>query len=150
MAEVESLLKQVSVGKASHILVGDSSGACLSVEFAGRTSHRLEPLDDILLHTNHYLADEGLNAVEAFPTTRERLQQGQEIVAVDASSESLHKLLRDQSRGVESICRPYSLSETPGFGAVGSVFTLLMDLVSGVMQIQRGPGREADPYEVMI
>ncbi len=138
------------MGKASHILVGDSSGSCLSVEFAGTDSFQLHPEDGILLDTNHYLADPSLNTVEAFPTTHERLQQGCALVRDNPSAARLHAMLRDQSRGVESICRPYSPTLTPGFGLVGSVFTVMMDLAAGTMQLQRGPGADAPVYQVAV
>jgi isopenicillin-N N-acyltransferase-like protein len=150
MEEVRDLLARVSVGKASHVLVGDAGGDCLGIEFAGTRSYQLQPEAGILLHTNHYLADPALNTVEAFPTTRERLEQSREWVCSDASTSGLQALLRDQSRGTESVCRPYSPSQTPGFGNVGSVFTVLMDLAAGSMQILRGPAADSPAYSVAV
>jgi isopenicillin-N N-acyltransferase-like protein len=148
MTEARQLVNLVSVGKASHVLVGDASGDVLSVEFSGGQNLRLEPQEDVLLHTNHYLASAELNDLEAFPSTHERLQQAGEMLAADSSSDGIHAMLRDQSRGEMSICRPYSESATPGFGRVGTVFTVLMDLPERTMNIQRGPNADAANWEI--
>jgi isopenicillin-N N-acyltransferase-like protein len=150
MAEVRALMNLVNVGKASHVLVGDAAGACLSVEFSGIESFQLEPDGDLLLHTNHYLSESAANTAEAFPSTHERLQQAQAMLAADSSPAGLLAMLRDQSQGELSICRPYSLSEATGFGRVGSVFTVMMDLAEREMQVYRGPAEDARCYRVVL
>lgn len=148
LAEARELLRLVSVGKASHVLVGDASGAMLGVEFSGSQNLRLEPQDGLLLHTNHYLGAEELNDAEAFPSTHERLQQAGELLDADSSRDGIHAMLRDQSRDELSICRAYSESATPGFGRVGTVFTVLMELAEHTMTIQRGPNPDAASWEI--
>jgi isopenicillin-N N-acyltransferase-like protein len=150
ITEVRQLLGMVGVGKASHILVGDANGECVSVEFAGSQVLALQPRDGVLLHSNHYLAAAELNDLEAFPSTHERLQQATELMDEDASVSGIHRMLRDQTRGEMSICRPYSESAMPGYGKVGTVFTLLMDLGQRTMTIQRGPYLDAATSEVYL
>jgi isopenicillin-N N-acyltransferase-like protein len=150
MDEVESLLDVACVGKASHVLVASAEGACLSSEFAGTRTFRLSLRDGVLVHTNHYLAAEASNSLEAFPTTHERYEQALGVLCRAASAENIEALLRDQSRGVQSICRPYSPSDTPGFGNVGTVFTVVMELAVGEMHIHRGPKSDATPYRVRV
>jgi hypothetical protein len=150
MDEVRALVNLMSVGKASHVLVGDAAGACHSVEFSGTESFQLQPEGDLLVHTNHYLSESAANTAEAFPSTHERLQQARAMLAADASPAGLLAMLRDQSQGELSICRPYSLSEADGFGKVGSVFTVIMDLAEREMQVYRGPVENACSYRVVL
>jgi isopenicillin-N N-acyltransferase-like protein len=150
MDEVEALLREHSGGKASHILVGDSRGRCLSVEFAGQFKHRLQPEAGLLLHTNHYLANEVLNNAELFPSTRERFSKARALMLNGESRESIRAMLLDQSEAELSICRPYTLSEISGFGEVGTVFTLLMDLKRGGMEVRAGSQGDRSFYRISV
>lgn len=136
--EVGDLLAAYSSGKASHVLVGDRDGGCLSVEFAGCHSWRLQPEAGVLVHTNHYLAEPSLNERELYPSTRERLDRARHLLARDGSRSGIRAMLLDQTEGEFSICRPYSPSGIPGFGPVGTVFTVIMDLRRGNMEIRAG------------
>jgi isopenicillin-N N-acyltransferase-like protein len=147
--EVVSLLDLVNVGKASHVLFADAVGNGLGVEFAGLRSSRLEPVDGLLLHTNHYLAPDFAAEPDAFPTTHERLARAGEMLAERRDGEGIRDMLCDQSRGEASICRPYSPSASAGFGDVGTVFTVLMHLSEGRMEIRRGPG-DGEFYPVAV
>jgi isopenicillin-N N-acyltransferase-like protein len=150
MGEVRSLLERTRVGKASHVLIGSAGGECLGTEFAGALSHTLEPLEGLLLHTNHYLADEGLNKLEAFPSTHERLRRARDLLAADSSPAGVRAMLSDQSQAELSICRAYSPADLPGFGNVGTVFTVLMDLAAGEMQLRRGADPATAFYRVSV
>jgi isopenicillin-N N-acyltransferase-like protein len=136
--QVRALISEYGTGKASHVLAADAAGGMLSAEFAGETWHLLQAQDGLLLHTNHYLADESLNCAEAFPSTRERLSRGLALLRTDNSREGLWGLLQDDSNDTLAICRPYSPSGTDGFGDVGTVFSLLMDLDGGEMTLRKG------------
>jgi len=150
MEDVEALLEEHSGGKASHVLAGDSEGRCLSVEFAGRQKRQLQPEGGVLLHTNHYLANDALNSAELFPSTRERYSKARALMLIGKSRESIRAMLLDQSEADLSICRPYTLSEIPGFGDVGTVFTLLMDLKQGGMEIRAGSHGDGGFYRVSV
>jgi hypothetical protein len=47
-----------------------------------------------------------------------------------------------------SICRPFSPAVAAGFGNVGTVFTVLMELESRTMHIRRGANPEIPFYRV--
>jgi len=147
---VEALLERHGTGKASHILVGDRGGHCLSVEFSGRSLYRLRPESGYLLHTNHYISQPGLNTTQLFPSTHERFSRGRSMLAQRSSGEDIRRMLTNRSEGENSICRPWSPSGIPGFGDVGTVFTLLMDLGRGEMEIRKGPGADGEFYRVRI
>jgi isopenicillin-N N-acyltransferase-like protein len=150
MAQVRAVIAANGPGKASHILVGDASGDYLSVEFAGESHHSLATKNGLLWHSNHYLASEELNIGEAFPSTGERYVRAGQLLGEDASSSGLWKMMLDQSECQMSICRPYSPSGTPGFGNVGTVFSLLMDLQQGTMRIRPGCDPTRGDYTLTI
>ena len=150
MEQVRALVGAWAPGKASHILVGDASGDYLSVEFAGEQHYLLATQNRLLWHSNHYLASEDLNTQTAFPSTRERYMRAGQLLTEDASAAGLWKLLLDRSEGQMSICRPYSPAATPGFGNVGTVFSLLMNLKQGTMRIRPGCDPTQSDYTVVV
>lgn len=150
MAAVTALITRIAPGKASHILVASATGEYSSVEFAGDGHYQL-PLDDgLILHTNHFLADPDLNTVEAFPSTYQRYQTARKLSAADSSEAGIVALLLDQTQGENSICRDYSPSLTAGFGNVGTVFSVIMQLQRGCMLVRAGSDPDTDFYPVYI
>jgi isopenicillin-N N-acyltransferase-like protein len=150
LAEAAELMNTWRDGKASHILVGDAAGESLSVEFGGEASHRLRPEDGLILHTNHYLAGNSPNNRELFPSTHERMEKARSMMAADDSPEAIRSMLLDQSEQEFSICRPYSPSAIPGFGPVGTVFTVLMDLRRGAMEVRAGSQPDRQFYRIHV
>lgn len=150
MEQVQALIKAWAPGKASHILVGNASGDYLSAEFAGEQHHILATQNCLLWHSNHYLASEELNTQAAFPSTRERYARAGQLLNEDASASGIWNMLLDRTDGEMSICRPYSPAATPGFGNVGTVFSLLMDLEQGTMRIRPGCDPARDDYTVVV
>lgn len=138
--EARQLVEQNSSGKASHILVADAEGSCVSVEFCGDAVHWLQNDTGRVAHTNHYLAAPELNLNEAFPSSYERWEkasnwQGQKD---GLAEQGIRALLLEQDDGEFSVCKPWTESLTPGFGEVGTVFTLMMKLDKKEMSIRRG------------
>jgi isopenicillin-N N-acyltransferase-like protein len=150
LGEVEAIVDRHSTGKASHILVGDASGGCLSIEFSGGVSLRLKPESGLLCHTNHYLANPSLNSTILFPSTEERMRRAMQLLNKDASREGIRHMLLDRSMAEMSICRPYSPADIQGFGNVGTVFSLVMDLTSGKMDIRAGSQGDTNFYRVAV
>jgi isopenicillin-N N-acyltransferase-like protein len=148
MTQARTLLDTTRVGKASHVLIGAANGECLGMEYAAADSHALQPQAGVLLHTNPYLADAGLNTMEAFPSTHERWHRASQLLAEDNSRAGVRAMLLDQSQAEFSICRPYSPAAAAGFGNVGTVFTVLMELEAGTMQVRPGANPETPFYQV--
>ena len=151
MEEVRDLLDKVAIGKASHVLVADQFGQYLCVEFAAGKYHFI-PIDHqgLIVHTNHYLADDTLNSQEAFPSTYERYSRAKEILAYDRSNKGITSILTDQSEGLGSICRPYSPSTLKNFGPVGTVLSLIMRPNEKTMRIRLGDNPEMPFYKVHV
>jgi len=150
MSKVRSLVSANAPGKASHVLVADRAGNYLSAEFSADKHYLLEADDGLLWHSNHYLASEALNQAEAFPSTRERWHRAGQLIRDDKSPQGMWQLLQDQTEQEMSICRPYSPSATPGFGRVGTVFSLSMDLKKGTMRIRRGCDPANADYTISV
>jgi isopenicillin-N N-acyltransferase-like protein len=148
MAQARALVDTTRVGKASHVLIGAANGECLGMEYAAQDSHALQPQAGVLVHTNHYLADVALNTMEAFPSTHERMLRATELLAADKSRAGVRAMLLDQSEAELSICRAYSPAATAGFGTVGTVFSVLMELEARTMHIRRGANPETPFYQV--
>jgi isopenicillin-N N-acyltransferase-like protein len=150
LQQASDLLQTHNWGKASHVLVADRNGGSFGIEFAGGQSHKLESAADYQLHTNHYLSDASLNGDEMFPSTYERLEQAGKLLDRDASPIGIRNMLTDQTRAELSICKPPTESVTPGFGRVGTLFTVLMDLRSGSMDIRVGSDKKSNFYPVNL
>ena len=149
--EVQQLVEKVAVGKASHVLVADARGDYLCLEFAGDSHFKLKvDHHGLIVHTNHYLADESLNQAEAFPSTRERYFRAQEMLAYERSDAGVRNVLLDQSEGLSSICRPYSESALANFGRVGTVMSLMMKPAYNSMQVRPGCHPQTPFYDVAL
>ncbi len=148
LTAVRQLVADQAVGKASHILVANATGDYLSVEFAGPRHFLLATRDGRLCHSNHYQAAEELNTGLPFYSTRERLARAEAMFLTgDAEPWSV---LTDRCDGPLSVCRPYGPSESPGFGEVGTVFSLQMDLAARELRIRRGCDPAAPDYRVAL
>ena len=148
--QARDLLLDNSRGKASHILAANREGACFGIEFAGNRSHTIESKGEFQLHTNHYLVDSSLNGKEIFPSTYERMKHATQLLQEDATVEGIRRMLCDQSRAELSICKPPTESDTAGFGRVGTLFTVLMDLKKGLMEIRCGSDGSSGFYTACI
>ena len=149
MTQLRALVAANAPGKASHILAGDARGEYLSTEFAGESQYSLKTHNGLLWHSNHYLAADE-NTGEAFYSTEERYTRAETLINADSSADGLWQMLLDQSEGLKSICRPYSPSEAAGFGNVGTVFSLMMDLKRGSMRIRPGSDPGQGSYTIFV
>jgi hypothetical protein len=62
----------------------------------------------------------------------------------------VEKLLSEQALGENSVCKPWSAGGIRGFGEVGTVFTVLMDLRGRRLSIRPGPDPQAAFYSVSL
>jgi isopenicillin-N N-acyltransferase like protein len=149
MAQVRGLIADNAPGKASHILAGDEQGDYCSAEFAGETHHRLSTQDGVLCHSNHYLAAPPPSG-EPFYSTHERYDCATRLLGQSNSAPGMWQMLSDQSQGLHSICRPYSPSNVAGYGNVGTVFSVLMNLKLRSMKIRPGCNPGQSDYTVTL
>ncbi|PWI46652.1 hypothetical protein CEE45_15770 [Candidatus Heimdallarchaeota archaeon B3_Heim] len=136
-------------GKSANILIGDSKGKFIDIEFANDKIYRPLADNDIFLHTNHYLENDELNhdkekLASSFNRYRTgmRLIQNRHLQSVD----DMKQVLLDRSEEDLPICRHYV--ENPDIGTVGTICTVIMDLRRLRMHITRG-NPIATPFSVI-
>ena len=143
--EARATIARSGFGKASHLLVGDASGTCHSVEFAGGGRHECAPADGTLLHTNHCLAPAAADAATKSGTTVPRFEQACAHLAATSARDraAMETILLDDSRGATSINRAYTPEPLLAGQPVGTCGTFIMDLPQRQLHVKRGPGPEA-------
>ncbi|MFT4562698.1 MAG: isopenicillin-N N-acyltransferase-like protein [Gammaproteobacteria bacterium] len=141
--QTRSVLRRSGFGKSSHLLVADDQGNACSTEFVGDERFEVEPVDGVLLHTNHCVAPAAKNRTAIIPTTIERLEQGANWLArtSERDLETMRTILLDDSAGPISINGSYHSEALLDGQDVGTCATILMDLKARVMQIKKGPGQ---------
>ncbi len=142
--QAESLLAQHSSGKASNIIVADASGNGFDVEFCGEKSYRMDPTDNMLIHTNHYLGDEINSPTDpAFFSSYARFGKAGDILssAKQQNLETIFDLLSDDSDQSYPVYRSYIADES--VQQLGTVSTIVMQLAQRSMHVRKGKGPEA-------
>ena len=137
ISEVEEKLEKVKFGKSSNMLIGDSRGNYLSLEFAAENVYSARLTDKYMVHTNHYLrVDINKDPVE-FASSFSRYGRATEIIEeLPKTIQGMKDLLGDQKRTDLPICRPYVEDEL--IGNVGTVTSIIMDLPNREMHITKG------------
>lgn len=137
-------VKASGTGKASNILVGDKSGHCFSVEFAGDESFAVIPNNEMLIHTNHYLGrdinpDRG---VFCSSYARMRTAQAKANAVAEQSIDEMKSILLDRSNKELPINRRYIPDDD--LEEVGTVCTIIMDLPNQSIHLKKGHASETD------
>ena len=148
--EARALMLRSGLGKSSHLLVGDASGACCSMEFAAGERFEVAVDDGVLLHTNHCIAPAAANKAARIPTTVERLDQATEHITdtTHRDARAMKAMLLDDSRGACSINMAHHPEPLLDNQDVGTCATIIMELPARRMQIKRGPGA-ADTFSTL-
>tara|TARA_R110001592_G_scaffold357416_1_gene660488 strand:+ start:44230 stop:45258 length:1029 start_codon:yes stop_codon:yes gene_type:complete len=139
MEAARDVIRNAGNARSSHFMVGDGSGSCIGMEFAGGRSQELQPQDGVLLHTNHCLAPNLKGAI--LPSSQERYQRAMECLknGGERDRSALLAILSDQSQGDLSILCPYHSEALMGNLQVGTCATVVMDLAEQAMYLRRGP-----------
>ena len=141
--QARAVLKRSGFGKSSHLLVADDQGNACSTEFVGNESFEVQPVDGVLLHTNHCIAAAAESRTAIIPTTAERLSKGASWLdrTTQRDLATMRTILLDDSQGAVSINGSYHPEALLDGQDVGTCATILMDLKARTMHIKRGPGR---------
>jgi len=135
--EVKQNIARAGSGRAGNLLVGDSKGNYLDLEYYGDEVFDLGDDKDIMFHTNHYIGKDiskgplYVNSVARYERAGELADQ---IEGDDA--EKLKKILLDKAREDLPICR--SFVRIPGMGLVGTVCSIVIELNKKEMEITKG------------
>jgi len=139
---IDSALDEVrscGVGKASNALIGDASGNCVNVEFAGNERFEIRSFGDFMIHTNHVLSRHINPNDETFHCSYSRLHAAEKRASslVDFSIDEMKDILVDGT-GEYPICRPYKKHKD--VQKMGTIASIVMDLKQRRFHIRRGPG----------
>jgi isopenicillin-N N-acyltransferase-like protein len=138
ISDAENQLKRAGLGQASNILMGTGMGECLNLEFAGDELFDLEPDQQVLIHTNHFLASSINPPCGMFRRSYLRLKTIKNKLRKESefSLEKMKKILLDRSNPESPIHQPYI--HYPVIGDLGTIYTVIMDLKNLTMYIKSG------------
>ena len=138
ITDAKNQLKKAGLGQASSILIGTGIGECLNLEFAGDELFYLEPDQQVLIHTNHFLASSINPPSGMFRRSYLRLKTLKNKLRKesDFSLEKMQKILLDRSNQESPIHQPYI--HYPVLGDLGTISTVIMDLKNLTMYIKNG------------
>ena len=144
----KSLVQMQGKGKASNIIFADANGNGFDIEFCGERYFLLEPEEDFLLHTNHYLA-EAINSPHCpdFASSHARFEKAKTLLESNPhrSVAQICELLSDESDSQLPIYREYV--EDDAVLELGTVCSIVMSLAECKMFVRRGKGEYARFFE---
>jgi len=144
LTQVNRLLERFSHGKASNIIVADANSNGFNIEFNGVYHHRIEPEEDALVHTNHYLGED-INSEhdELFYSSYSRHRTASQFLArkSDRDIETMCHLLSDESHQAFPIYRDFLPDES--VQELGTVCSIAMDLAKQRMRVRKGKNANA-------
>jgi len=141
-----ALVRSIPRASSRNLIMMDAHGTAADLETTPYEDARLDPVDGLLAHSNHYVA-ESLQVEERSPeknvaNSRVRLRQMQELLANQRGSldaTRMQSILRDRS------CYPDTLCRMPGDDGENDVITfasVIAELTEGRMWVAVGPPNE--------
>jgi isopenicillin-N N-acyltransferase-like protein len=140
-----ALMVAAGAGKASHLLVAAADGRAISMEFFGDEYHALEPVDGVLLHTNHCLGRGAAGRTAELANSCARYDLLTAALAADARRDlgRVREILSSDVGGEDALLRPYRPQSVLGNRRVGTCATVIMELTAGRLHLRRGPDATA-------
>lgn len=154
VADAAAFASGLAFGGSSNILCADRSGDLAALEFSPKGLKVVRGDGATLCHTNHFLHPDAVGwqaAMHGSFSTEPRLECAQRHAAGRQKHgvEDLKRLLRDQSDGLNSICREPN-PEMPPQLRVESVASVIMELEKGVMHVAPDVPTRADYSPVRL
>lgn len=132
-----ALTNTLSFTGSSNIMIADKNGHLTSIEASPKAVRFIEPANNTLCHTNHFL-DEGLAGQDAGltgnPSTESRLERAKKSIATLQTLNDVHALLGNTDDGSESIYR-YPDSSLPIEAQIETVMGVAMDLTDNTLSV---------------
>ena len=151
IGEAKAALARAGHGQASHLLLADTDGNHLSVELGNGRVFELQPQNEFIAHTNHYISGDakaaphvdGANSRGRLETALRGCARRQQKLDIDA----MMSILLDEDHVDTPLCCPFEpLPEVFNFPE-GTTATLVMDLPGRKFHVKKGPDRKRD-FEV--
>lgn len=150
ITDAQNILKKAGLGRASNILIGTGSGECLNIEFAGDELFYLTPENQVLIHTNHFLARPINHKDGIFYSSYIRLETIKAKLKEESnySIKSMTNLLLDRSNQEYPVHQPYT--SYPTIGDLGTIYTIIMDLKNFIIYIKSANNLKANFKEFLL
>ena len=127
--EAISLVSSLSFCSSSNVMVQDATGKIASFELSPYGVKILEPDNNVLCHTNHFL-DNALTSYDVGrpgnDSTINRLSRAQSYADAHMSESDIKQMLCDQNDGLESICR-FADPTHPEIAQIETVTAVIMN-----------------------
>jgi len=150
ITEAIQTISKVKNGKSANILISDSDGNFIDIEFAGTDVYypTITTSDSIFIHTNHYLGKKINTDPEKFASSFSRYNRSQKIKEINPgeSVDDAKAFLLDNANNKLPICRSY-IPDTE-IGNAGTVCSVIMDLKNLHFHITKGSPLH-HPFEVI-
>ena len=144
VADAIAFAAKLTFGASSNVQSGDASGETAALEFSPRGLSVIRGAQSgdqrALCHTNHFLAEAAArHSAALLPSysTHPRFERISELAGAHKgrySPRDLQRMLRDDTQGLQSICRPPDPAAEPEV-RMETVASVIMDLGARVMNI---------------
>ena len=144
VADAIAFASKLSFGASSNVQCADASGDTAALEFSPRGLSVVRGAGSgemhALCHTNHFLTEAPAKYAAALPpaySTHPRFERISELTGAHEgrfSARDLQRMLRDQTKGFASICRPPDPDAEPEV-RMETVASVIMDLGARVMNV---------------
>jgi isopenicillin-N N-acyltransferase-like protein len=150
ITDAHNKLKKAGLGQASNILIGTGIGECLNIEFAGDELFYLQPEKQVLIHTNHFLANSINPKSGIFTSSYLRLETIKNKLRKESkySLEKMEEILLDRSNQEYPIHQPYIYY--PVIGDLGTIYTAIMDLKNLTIYIKSGNNLKRNFFKIFF
>lgn len=140
VADAIAFASKLTFGASSNVQCADASGETGALEFSPRGLSAIRGTQAALCHTNHFLSAEAAKHAASLPATfsthprYERISELADSHQGRYSPLDLQRMLRDDTKGLMSICRPPDPAAAPEV-RMETVASVIMDLGARVMNI---------------
>jgi len=139
--EARRVFQAAGSGRATHFLVGDAHGDCVSIEYAGDEVYEVSASDGVLVHTNHLIASRArVELTEAVAGSVARLERAAELCALPGPGTvgRAKSILADQTNEYSPINVAWRASSFVKGEDISTCAAIVMEIAAGAMHIRRG------------
>ena len=140
VADAVAFASKLSFGASSNVQCADAGGETAALEFSPRGLSVIRGVQAALCHTNHFLAEEAAKHQAALApslSTYPRLDRIHALTGAHKgrfSPQDLQRMLRDETEGLLSICRPPDPAAELE-ARMETVASVVMDLGARIMHV---------------
>ena len=142
------------LGANAHFLIASKNGQAVSIETGPQSNDIMYADDGYLVHTNHFVSPRMTDFVDVghrnFPDSFLRHGRMKKLIrdaGCEITTDDVKLMLQDHTDKPDSICRHFGPLRLPG-KSTETVFSIVMDLTAGTMEVAPGNPCEVPYYSV--